>query len=93
MVAPEHAWLSRLAQASNRVKTATRTLVGQGGAASSRGEPVHLRRELENPSPALRTVASRLYRDIYKRSERLSEPSSRTTGAGSSVQLGWLKPF
>src|SRR5690606_6962801 len=35
----------------------------------------HLRREFENPGPALRTVASRLSRGAYKRSERPSEPS------------------
>ncbi len=38
---------------------------------------VHLRREFENPSPALKTVASRLSRGTYKRSERSSEPSVR----------------
>jgi len=38
---------------------------------------VHLSREFENPSPALRTVASRLSRGSYKRSERPSEPSVR----------------
>ena len=36
---------------------------------------VDLRREFENPSPALRTVASRLSRGVYKPSERPSEPS------------------
>ncbi|CAM2819091.1 hypothetical protein [Skermania piniformis] len=36
---------------------------------------VHLRREFENPSPALKTVVSRLSRGSYKRSERPSEPS------------------
>ena len=36
---------------------------------------VHLRREFENPGPALKTVASRLSRGAYKRSERPSEPS------------------
>lgn len=36
---------------------------------------VHLRREFENPSPALETVASRLSRGSYKSSERPSEPS------------------
>lgn len=36
---------------------------------------MHLRREFENPAPALRTVVSRLSRGAYKRSERSSEPS------------------
>lgn len=36
---------------------------------------VHLRREFENFSPALKTVASRLSRGAYKRSERPLEPS------------------
>lgn len=39
---------------------------------------VHLRREFENLSPALKTpetVVSRLSRGSYKRSERPSEPS------------------
>lgn len=36
---------------------------------------VHLRREFENPGPALKTVASRLSRGAYERSERPSEPS------------------
>lgn len=35
----------------------------------------HLRREFENFSPALKTVASRLSRGAYKRSERPLEPS------------------
>lgn len=35
----------------------------------------HLRREFENPGPALKTVASRLSRGAYERSERPSEPS------------------
>ena len=34
-----------------------------------------LRREFENPSPALKIVVSRLSRGVYKRSERSSEPS------------------
>lgn len=36
---------------------------------------MHLRREFENPSPALKTVTSRLSRGSYERSERPSEPS------------------
>ena len=36
---------------------------------------VDLRREFENPGPALKTVASRLSRGAYERSERPSEPS------------------
>lgn len=36
---------------------------------------VHLRREFENPGPALKTVAYRMSRGAYKRSERPSEPS------------------
>lgn len=43
--------------------------------ALSDAEPVHLRREFENPGPALKTVASRLSRGAYERSERPSEPS------------------
>lgn len=35
---------------------------------------VHLRREFENPGPALKTVASRLSRGAYKRCERPSAP-------------------
>ncbi|GAB3805608.1 hypothetical protein GCM10028798_27760 [Humibacter antri] len=38
-------------------------------------ELVHLRREFENFSPALKTVVSRLSRGAYKRNERPSEPS------------------
>jgi len=45
---------------------------------------VHLRREFENPSPALKTVVSRLSRGSYKRSERPSEPSI-TDGRGRLV--------
>jgi DNA-directed RNA polymerase specialized sigma24 family protein len=40
-----------------------------------RTDSVHLRREFENPFPALKTVVSRLSRGSYKRSERPSEPS------------------
>lgn len=36
---------------------------------------MHLRREFENPGPALKAVASRLSRGAYKRSERPSDPS------------------
>ena len=41
----------------------------------ARRSQVHLRREFENPGPALKTVASRLSRGAYERSERPSEPS------------------
>ena len=36
---------------------------------------MHLRKEFENPGLALKTVASRLSRGAYERSERPSEPS------------------
>lgn len=45
---------------------------GQG---SSVSDWVDLRREFENPCPALKTVASRRSRGVYRRNRRPLEPS------------------
>ncbi len=54
---------------------------------------VHLRREFENLSPALKTVASRLSRGTYKRSERPSEPSIRDDRGRLVRSVGMTQTF
>lgn len=56
-------------------RTGTRCIPSAGWPERAGTFGVHLRREFENPCPALNTVASRMSRGAYKRSERPSEPS------------------
>lgn len=54
---------------------------------------VDLRREFENPCPAMKTVASRSSRGVYKLNRRPSEPSS-TDARGRLVRaVGMAQTF
>ena len=75
-----HSVRCRVVLSSDTIDATARTAdeAMRAGRAGGRSFPicaVHLRREFENPGPALKTVASRLSRGAYKRSERASEPS------------------
>lgn len=54
---------------------------------------VHLHRESENPNPAMKTVASRLSRGVYKRSQRPSEPSITDSRGRVVRSVGMTQTF
>lgn len=54
---------------------------------------MHLRREFENPGPALKTVASRWSRGVYKRGQRPSEPSITDTRGRLVRSVGMAQTF
>ena len=56
---------------AHKARTSTNVSIGKG---SSLVRAVDLRREFENPCPALKTVASRRSRGVYRRDRRPLEP-------------------